>query len=105
MKQVAAANIELGDSIMSVTKGCYVASADITRNIISQDNSQDIKYWQPSVLGPIYDCKTSFVSPIYKGQYAIFSMVLVFFWYSKLADQCLEVQTVDIGVRYIGWSQ
>ena len=35
MKQVAAANIELGDSIMSVTKGCYVASADITRNIIS----------------------------------------------------------------------
>ena len=98
MKQVAAEKIEAGDSIMSGKKGCYVTSAVITRNIISQD----IKYWQPSVLGPIYDCQTSLVSPIYKGYYAVFSMVLVCFWYSKLADQCLEVQTVDIGVRYVG---
>ena len=35
MKQVAAKKIEVGDSIMSVKKGYYVASAVITRNIIS----------------------------------------------------------------------
>ena len=100
MKQVAAEKIEVGDSIMSGKKGCYVASVVITRNKISQDNSYDIK--QPFVLGPIYDCKTYFVSPIYKGYYAVFSIVLVCFWYLKLADQCLEVKTVDVGVRYVG---